>query len=357
LAYLEIKKSSILHNIQVLYDFCIKHRIQLCAVTKCCCSDGEIITLLYNSGIKEIADSNMENFAKIPAGIAGSLRKSVIKTRLSDILSIHSLPLNIRPQRVFVSDEILLDALAEIPPDSCPEIMLIVEIGDLKEGFYPDKIPSICEKYSNLPIIGLSANYACLSGKMPCLESACLLSELTGKIKTKNNTLPLVSLGGTAAYRLFYDDGFQEKKSEKCNWELRCGEGIFLGFDSSAGNDLPGFKKDAFKLFGEIIEVCEKEYIEHDKKGRNATGEYNSIPINGKRLNMILDFGILAGPIKNIHPLDNSIKITGQTFDFTVVDIIESDVKYKTGQYAGFALSYGAVSHSMLNKYIKKEYR
>jgi predicted amino acid racemase len=353
MAYLEIKKNSISCNTQVLYDFCKKRGIRLCPVTKCCYSEKDIITLLHDLGINEIADSNMENFDKLPANLSEKLYKSVIKTRLTDILSIPSLVSHARPQRVFVSDEALLDALDEIPVDICPDIMLIIEIGDFKDGFYPSDISTICKKYRNLPIIGISANYACLSGIMPCKTTACELSQLTSEIKIKKDVLPLVSLGGTVVYQLFEDSEFPKNSNI---WEFRCGEGIFLGHDSATGMNLPGFKQDAFRLYGEILEIREKEYTEPVHKGHNATGQNTYTCKNKTRLNMVLDFGVLAAPIKNIFPLDTSASIIGQTFDFTVVDITKSSVNYKTGHYLGFMPNYGGVSTAMLNNYIKKIY-
>jgi predicted amino acid racemase len=353
MAYLEIKKNSISCNTQVLLDFCKKRGIRLCPVTKCCYSEEEIITLLFNMGINEIADSNMENFNKLPANLSKKLYKSVIKTRLTDILSIPTLASHARPQRVFVSDEVLLDALVGIPADICPDIMLIIEIGDFKDGFYPSDIPSICKKYHNLPIIGVSANYACLSGIMPCKTTVRELSQLTNEIKFKKNNLPLVSLGGTVVYQLFEDDEFPKDSND---WEFRCGEGIFLGYDSATEKNLPVFKQDAFRLFGEIVEVRKKDYIEPFHKGYSATGENNNSCNNSTSLNIVLDFGVLAAPAKNLVPMDTSAKITGQTFDFTVVDITKSSVNYKTGNYFGFAPNYGGVSAAMLNNYIKKVY-
>jgi len=355
MAFLEINKNSINSNAQLLSSFCTKHEIRLCVATKCCYSEEGIVTILHDSGINEIADSNQENFHKLPANLSGNFRKSVIKTRLTDILTIPSLAPHERPQRVFISDEVLLNALAELPCDICPDVMLVIEIGDLRDGFYPQEIPSILKKYHDLPISGISANYACLSGKMPCIKSACLLTRIASEIKTKNREPPLVSLGGTVAYSLFYEGAFKNNSSHA--WELRCGEGIFLGYDSSSGKELPGFKQDTFKLFGEIMEVREKEYFIENNKGLNAMGEHCITSKSGKRLNIVLDFGVLVASAKNLKPLDISSQFAGQTFDFTVVDITESGLQYKTGQYIGFAPSYGAMTQAMLNKYVKKVYK
>ena len=371
MAFLEINKNSIAHNLQLMRNFCDKNRsgmnkrarlparkIKLCVVTKCCCSEEEIINLIFNSGVNEIADSNMSNFESLSSSLAGKLQKSVIKTRLSDIKLIPSLSPHSRPERIFVSDETLLDALAEMPLDICPDIMLIAEVGDFRDGFYTDQIPSICKNYSNLPITGIAANYACLSGKMPDIKDAQYLSQLAGKLKIKDP--PLVSLGGTVAYQLFNDNRFWDSDGPgegSCNWELRCGEGIFLGCDPPTGKELAGFKQDAFTLFGEIIEIREKEYSESGNKGYNAVGDHGVAFKTGKRLNIVVDFGVLSAPAKYLRAVDNAVEIVGQTFDFSIVDITESKQKYKVGQHIGFVPSYGAVSHAMLNRYISKIYK
>ena len=360
MAFIEINKNSITHNVRILHDFCNKREIKLCVVTKCCCSEEEIINLIHSSGINEIADSNQENFKRLPVDLACNLRKSVIKTRLTDIELLSSLPPSARPQRVFISDEIMLEVLIGISPDICPDIMLIAEVGDFRDGFYPQQLSSICKRYHNLPIIGIAANYACLSGKMPCMEDANLLSQLASEIITRDGELPLVSLGGTVAYPLFDDARFLDDERHRdniCAWELRMGEGIFLGRNPATDINLPGFKQDAFTFFGEILEIREKEYSESGNKGYNALGEKDLAFKTGKRLNMVLDFGVLAAPAKSLCPLDNLTEIVGQTYDFTILDITKSGREYTVGQYIGFTPLYGTISHAMLNKYVKKVYK
>ena len=356
MAYIEINKNSIRCNAQILYDFCQKRGIQFCAVTKCCCSEAEIVNIIHDTGILEIADSNQENFKRLPEQTAANVRKSLIKTRLTDIRLIPALAPSARPQRVFVSDEALLEALAEIPPAMRPDIMLTVEMGDLKDGFYPQQILHVIKKYNRLPIVGISAGYACVSGKMPEIKDAVMLSQLANEIKTNDGRLPLASLGGTVAYPLFSDSRFQCAANAACAWELRCGEGIFQGRDSALGEDLSGFENVAFVFFGEILEIREKECREPEHRGNNALGERNIIGKNGNRINMVLDFGVLAAPAKDLRPLDASVQIIGQTYDFTIIDITESNVKYTVGGHIGFAPSYGAVSHAMVNNYVTKVY-
>ncbi len=348
MAFIEINEYSISHNAALLKKHCDSLGVSLCAVTKCCCSPEKIVGLLRDAGIKDMADSNMENFAHLPPSLGSSMNKSLIKTRLSDINLIPDLPEYARPERVFVSDEVLLDGLSLLPRDICPDIMLIVETGDLKEGFYPEQIPEVLGKYPDLPVAGVSANYACLSGKMPDAESMALLCATASLIKTKNSLMPLVSLGGTVVY-FFLKDGF----SRQVHVELRSGEGIFLGHDSSSNKDLPGFLKDAFVFYGEILEIREKAGDVPESAGLNALGECSKPRKPGKRIYAVLDFGVLAAPSKDIQPIDEAAEITGQTFDFTVVDITESSMKYKTGGPMAFYPSYGAVSFAMLNRYVK----
>ncbi len=352
MAVLEIKKSSILYNAELMKKNCHEWGVSLCGVTKCCCSKEEIATLFHDAGITDIADSNMENFTQLPPDLGKSIQKSLIKTRLSDIKHIPTLPEYARPDRVFVSDEALLEALELLPQNICPEIVLIIEMGDFKEGFLSEQIPEILTTYSSLPITGVSANYACLSGNMPDSQSINLLRENASFIKTKDGTVPLVSLGGTVMYPLL-----QNSIPQGVRIEFRSGEGILLGYDSSLHKELPGFRQDTFMLYGEIIEVREKDNALTEHTGLNALGECGKPRKPGKRLYAVLDFGILAASSKNLQAEDNGAEIVGQTFDFTVADISESSVKYKTGDMMAFIPSYGAVSFAMMNKYVKQVWR
>lgn len=319
----------------------------LTAVTKFCTSDPEIAGALASCGIASIADSNMRNFAAVPAGI----RTSLIKTRMSDIFALSSMHASARPDRIFVSDRKLLQALRKTDPDDRPDIVLIAELGDLKDGMYPDEIRRAVGDFPELPIIGVSANFACLSGVMPSAASAAELWELALDVQSvRGLSKPFASVGGTVVWKLLSEGGFNGLATE-----IRIGEGIFFGYDSSGGSAIPGFERDCFSFAGEIIETAEKKIERNGVQGYTALGAHCAQRSSGLRSCAVLDFGVLAASESDLEPIDPGVQFAGQTFDFSVADITDSAASYAAGGFVSFRIGYSGSSRAYINPYVSRE--
>ncbi|MDR1257063.1 MAG: hypothetical protein LBJ86_04895, partial [Spirochaetaceae bacterium] len=135
------------------------------------------------------------------------------------------------------------------------------------------------------------------------------------------------------------------------------GEGIFLGYDSSSGRPLKGFNRDAFTLYGEIIEIREKTILPVEGAGHTAFGGDAAKRKTGLRRCAVLDFGLLGASMYDLEPLDRAVETAGQTYDFTIADITESRENYKTGGLIPFRAMYAASARAFLNPYIKRVLR
>lgn len=338
----------------------------LCGVTKFCLGDPGMLKLCAEGGIKGIADSNAVNFFPENALAKQNKRtkreklvfpdhfhKSLIKTRISDIRQWGSLPRNKRAHRLFISHRALLEEVRCIPGDEKPEVVLIAEMGDLKEGLFPEEILSINKDFPDLPILGVSANFACLSGAVPSLPALKNLKNLACEIQSSRNLeAPFVSVGGTVMHSLMR----QETPQKGLFQELRCGEGLFFGFDSSGGGPVPGFETDTMTFYGEILEVAEKEIpaAKLQESALTALGDHAHERPPGQRKSAVLDFGILGADEFNLFPFDSDTLFAGQTFDFTVLDITNSVLNYKPGDLFPFRVNYKAGSFLFMNPFIHK---
>ena len=176
---------AIISNATHFIQLAAQNKIRLTAVTKFCLSNSEIVQGLVNAGISSIADSNMENFAalnEVKKSTQGKeLATSLIKTRVSDIVNMKTLQDAGRPSRIFTSDSRILEEIRNQSLENQLEVVLIVEIGDMKEGVDPSDVLPLVEKYKELQIIGVSANFSCMSGKTPDMDSIRLLDSLAKK--------------------------------------------------------------------------------------------------------------------------------------------------------------------------------
>lgn len=355
MAYIVLHKKKLLENYRAVLSM-LRGKIPLNVVTKFCLSNPDIIRVLSagNEGRLVVSDSNMENFSRLEPALARQLVKCVIKTRLSDIQKIPRLPDYARPDRLYVSDDRMFAALAELPADMCPQIVLIAETGDMKDGIALRQLPLLAEKWGQLDIIGVSANFACLSGILPDEAAVRELAAAAGAVRAvRNLDRPFLSVGGTVACPLAASgvlDGLVQ--------EIRMGEGIFFGYDSSGGRALPGLHRDVIELAGEILELAEKDFSIQQGRctGFTATGgeagSRQQAPRAGRRLRAVLDFGILAARTENLVPLDRDVLFAGQTFDFTVVDVTGSAASYEAGAFMRFVTDYSSASFCMMNRYI-----
>lgn len=354
MAELYVKKDSIKANYEKMYELCNENGTSLNVVSKFCLSNPEIIKHLYNSSknpCKTISDSNMVNFSYLQEELSCNITKCLIKTKISDIQKIPALPKNARPTRLFVSDKNLLLEIAKLPEDLDIEVVLIAETGDMKDGFVIEDILQICNEFKNINIIGISVNFSCLSGILPDLQTVKELAEVAKKVQQiRNLNKPFLSVGGTVVHELL-----EKNELKGLVQEVRCGEGIFFGFDSSGNKELKNFCKQTIILRGEIIEVSQKDFSLRNGKtsGFTATGSKVENKIEqGKRLRAVLDFGILGASQNDLVPVDKEIYFAGQTFDFTVVDITDSKNKYIAGNRIDFITNYGAASFCMMNRFI-----
>lgn len=354
MAICKIYGNALKHNYGRMAELCRLNNAQLNIVSKFCLSNPSVIDFLY--GAKEfsrtvISDSNMENFCNLDEKLASSIIKCVIKTRMSDIRKIPSLKPCFRPDRLFVSDMAMLHAVEELPEEMRPEIVLIAETGDLKDGFLPDEILRIADNMPTLRVIGLSVNFSCLSGILPDIDTVKVLAGIAKQIQKKRGLdKPFLSVGGTVVHVLV-----EEGSLNGLVQEIRSGEGIFFGYDSSGGMELKDFCHETISLEGEILEIADKDFAlrQGHSAGFTATGDVSDKRIeSGVRKRAVLDFGVLVANQKDLFSIDKNVVPAGQTFDFTVVDITDSTEKYATGQYIKFFTNYAAASFVMMNRYV-----
>ncbi|MDR0383308.1 MAG: hypothetical protein LBH50_04915, partial [Spirochaetaceae bacterium] len=208
----------------------------------------------------------------------------------------------------------------------------------------------IARRYGKARIAGIAANFGCLSGKMPDIPVIRRLFDTAAAMPCENGLpTPIVSIGGTVAYNLFASGALNGAASE-----LRMGEGIFLGYDSSSGCPLEGFNRDAFTLYGEIIEIREKTIASVEGAGHTAFGGDAAPRKTGRRRCAVLDFGLLVASMYDLEPLDKAVETAGQTYDFTIADITESRETYRTGGFIPFRVMYAASARAFLNPYVRR---
>mgnify|MGYP007007229566 FL=1 len=121
--------------------------------------------------------------------------------------------------------------------------------------------------------------------------------------------------------------------------ELRIGEALFRGIDTTTNEPIASLYQDAIVLEAEIIEI----------KPRINQVTHQSY------LQAIVDIGYLDTFTDGIKPIANDLKMVGDSSDHLMIDLNNQD-HYQIGDRIQFSLNYEALSQSMYMKNLTKSY-
>lgn len=147
-----------------------------------------------------------------------------------------------------------LDLAAE-KHSKLPEIILMVETGDRREGFLPEEVPQVIEKAAklkNIRIKGFGTNTTCLNRSKPSKEQILKIVELTEAYIGKEG---IPSPGNSGALYLL-----RKKELPAFDGELRIGEAILLGNDTITYKKMDFLSDKAFRIEAAVIESRRKHY-------------------------------------------------------------------------------------------------
>ena len=232
-------------------------------------------------------------------------------------------------------------------------IILMIDLGDLREGIVPDEtLQTVSEikKLSGVKLIGIGTNFCCISGVMPTRKNLTKLAKLAEEIENNFRiTLEVISGGNTSVLKLVEDDLIPDKINQ-----LRIGIGILLGQDDVRLRNIAGTYQDTFILTAEVIEVKEKPSLPQGEIGRDAFGEVPVFQDLGIRKRAILAIGKQDIHLNSLVPMKKEVKIVGASSDHLIIDITDIKEGLKVGDEVKFRLNYPALLSSTTSKYINK---
>jgi len=228
------------------------------------------------------------------------------------------------------------------------QVILMVDVGDLREGILQENVLDIAKQISRLKsikLLGLGTNIGCFGGVLPSPTNLGVLVELGHAIENQlGHKLEIISGGATSTLSLLENHQIPVGVNQ-----LRIGEGILLGTDSTNGQKIPWLQQDAFSLRAEVIEVNSKPTIPIGTIGKNAFGQIPEFIDIGVRKRAIVAMGKQDVDIEGICPVDEKLIILGAGSDHLIIDITESQQGIKVGDQITFSLTYSGLlsaSHS-----------
>ena len=354
MAYIELNRKKLQHNYKYLQKLFTEHNIQWGIVTKVLCGNELFLKEVLKLGINQVCDSrttNLEVIKKIKPEIETVYIKPPARRNIKDIVSFADISFN--------TEYATIKQLSEEAgkQGKIHKIIIMIEMGDLREGVMRDEFIDFYARVFQLPhieIVGIGTNLNCLNGILPNNDKLIQLSLYEQLIEAKfNKNIPYVSGGSSVTIPLLFKDLLPNGISH-----FRVGETLFFGNDLYSGTNLDNMQTKIFRLFAEIIELSEKPVVPEGEVGVNVAG--HTIEINksdyGKTSNRaILDLGLLDVEEKNIVPIDKELDFVGASSDMIVLDLAENKQNYKVGDLIEFELNYLGALSILNSNYIEKK--
>ncbi|MFC6040316.1 alanine/ornithine racemase family PLP-dependent enzyme [Paenisporosarcina macmurdoensis] len=346
---IEINLAKVAYNAAKLVELYGSKHIGLMGVTKTVCGAPEIATVLLEQGIHMLADSKLLNLQKMrDAGIKTNfvLLRSPALSEVEAVITHADISINTELAVIYKLSEVALSK------DIVHKIILMIEMGDLREGIMPENLDGFIQKVLNLAgikIVGIGVNFACFGGVKPNEQKMKDLSTLANDIETKFSlALCYVSGGNSANYNWFMTTDDVGRVNN-----LRLGESIYLGRETLNRMAIPELYTDAFTFVTEVIELKVKPSVPYGEIGQNAFGIFPEFEDRGQMTRAILGVGNQDVLVTGLQPLLD-IDIIGSSSDHTVIDAKENNLE--VGDEVTFTLNYGALLSLMTSPYVYKQY-
>lgn len=350
---LEVDLAKLRSNTSRVVEKCREAGISVLGVTKGFSAIPEIVLAMVAGGVDGLADARLENIMEMRANNFTQPMTLLRIPRLSNVQNV------VTYATTSINSEMaVIRALSEAAEQQgrLHEIILMVDVGDLREGMLMEHVIDAVQEITKLrgiKLLGLGTNMGCFGGVLPDTENLGLLSYLGDKVKAKlGYHLEVISGGGTSTLKLVEDQEIPAGVNQ-----LRIGEGILLGTDTTNHRTIPWLFQDAFRLRVEVIEAKCKPSVPIGTIGRDAFGNIPQFTDMGVRERAIVAIGKQDVYIEGIIPIDDNIKILGASSDHLIIDVTEAQQKISVGDEVEFSLTYSGLLSVCTSKYVTKIFK
>ena len=302
------------------------------------------------AGVSDLGDSRIENIE--------AMRRSDVPGQMSLIRS----PMLSQAKRVVASADVSLNSELETVRrlslearnlDRTHAVVLMVELGDLREGIMPVDLMDAVRETLGLPNIvlkGIGTNLACRSGASPDDTNMGELSRLATLIEaTFDISLEIVSGGNSANLDWVFNGAYTGRINN-----LRLGESILLGRETLHRHVIDGLHTDAITLVAEVIESKLKPTRPTGELAQTAFGTRPVVTDRGAITQTILAIGIQDIDPCGLQPPDGT-EIVGSSSDHLITTSTVDSAP--VGAEMIFQLDYSALVRAMTSPFVTKSFK
>lgn len=338
-------------NARAIVGRCASSGIRVFGVTKGSCGMPQVARAMLRGGVAGIAESRFENIRR--------LHESGIDC---PIMLLRSPPLARVEEVVRTVDVSLQSELATIREISriaerlgrVHDIILMIDLGDLREGIWPNDLVATVETIVEMPgvrIAGIGTNLGCFGAILPTPDNLGRLVALAYTVESIiGRPLEWISGGNSSSLPLLLDGSLPAGINN-----LRIGEAILQGgIETFRDEPWPALSFDAFQLSADLIEVKLKPSLPIGVSGYDAFGNQPVFRDEGDRMRAIANVGREDVIVEGLTPIRPGIRVLGASSDHLMLDVTEADPPVAVGDRIAFRMSYGAMLTAMTSEYVEK---
>ena len=349
---LEIDLDKIRDNARTLVTWLAERGISVTGITKAMLGSPELAAALIGAGVEALGDSRIENLE--------AMRCAGVPAKMILVRS----PMLSQVERVVAHADISFNTEIEVIKSLSSEarrsgrihgIVLMVELGDLREGLLPGDLGATVRETLDLPNIdlkGIGTNLACRCGMTPSAENMSELSALAGSLEaTFGLTLDIVSGGNSANLDWALGDAAPSGPGIGRINNLRLGESILLGREPLQRKPIEGLHTDAMMLVAEVIESKVKPSQPTGDLAQTAFGNGSPVPDRGLIGQAIFAVGRQDTDPCGLEP-PSGIEILGASSDHLIAET--GLPLLRIGAEVEFQVNYSALMRAMTSPFVTR---
>jgi predicted amino acid racemase len=350
----EIDLEKIRNNIDEMVVRCARHGISVAGVVKAFNGIPQIMGLFGESGCTSIASSRLEHLEEARmAGIPGpymAIRIPML-SEIEDLVRLADFSLQ--------SDLTAILSIEKecLKQDKTHSIILMADLGDLREGFWDRKeliaaALTVENTMERVYLAGIGTNLGCYGSVCATPEKLANLVDIAEDIeKAIGRELDIISGGGSTSVPLVLNGTMPGRINH-----LRIGEAICLSYDLDKlwGLDVGFMHQDAFTLKVEIVEIRNKPTYPVGELFVDCFGNRGSYEDRGIRKRAIVALGKLDFAFDtSLIPRLEGVEIIGSSSDHLILDIEDVPIPLSVGDILEFDLVYASLLYLTSSRYVK----
>lgn len=232
------------------------------------------------------------------------------------------------------------------------KVLLMVELGENREGFPPGELISVYPEIlelKHLEIVGLGSNLGCLYGVEPTYAKLTELVSLQKSLSLIGGP-PLSLLSGGSSINLPLIAKDQVPKAIN---HYRVGEAVFFGTSPYDNEVFEKLNADNFRFSATILEVHNKDPLPVGGLVPSALGTTLDSPeVTFAGVQALLDFGVVDVDPGDLRPVLDHLSVVGSTSDMTI--IYDPTGNLHVGDKVEFIPSYMGVAKLVVSNTVRK---